>query len=76
MGHIDNIDEMFRSEAYETVVMRTYANVQPCKGCPLEGFCQGECLGNLEEKYGDIYAVDPAYCEIYRRIYDKLLTAN
>ena len=75
VGHIDAFDELLQSDAYSNVVMRTYGNVGPCRGCPTEGFCQGECLGNLEEKYSDIYAVDPAYCDIYRRVYDKVLTA-
>lgn len=75
VGHIDSFPAMLESDAYRNVVMRTYGNVGPCRGCPTEGFCQGECLGNLEEKYSDIYAVDPAYCDIYRRVYDKVLTA-
>lgn len=75
VGHIDAFDDMLRSEAYRHVIMRTYGNVGPCRGCPTEGFCQGECLGNLEEKYSDIYTVDSAYCDIYRRVYDKVLTA-
>ena len=75
VGHIDALDAMLQSDAYHDVVMRTYGNVGPCRGCPTEGFCQGECLGNLEQKYSDIYAVDPAYCDIYRRVYDKVLTA-
>lgn len=75
MGHIDDLPGMLASDVYENVIMRTYGNVEPCRGCPTEGFCQGECLGNLEEKYSDIYAIDPAYCDIYRRVYDKVLTA-
>lgn len=75
VGHVDEFDAMLRSAAYEQVVMRTYGNVPACRGCPTEGFCQGECLGNLEEKKGDIYSVDEEYCAIYRRIYDKILAA-
>lgn len=75
VGHIDDFDAMLKSAAYEHVVMRTYGNVADCRGCPTEGFCQGECLGNLEEKRGDIYAVDEEYCAIYRKIYDKILAA-
>jgi uncharacterized protein len=75
MGHIDDLDGMLGSDTYEHVIMRTYGNVKACRDCPIEGFCQGECLGNLEEKYGDIYAVDEPYCEIYRKIYDKIVAA-
>jgi uncharacterized protein len=72
-GEVDDLDSLFESDAYKHVVMRTYGNVPSCRDCIAEGFCQGECLGNLEEKCGGIYSVDEAYCKIYRSVYDKVL---
>ncbi|MGE5344200.1 MAG: radical SAM protein [Candidatus Omnitrophota bacterium] len=74
LGHIATFDELLRSETYSHVVMRTYNNVAECRGCPIEGFCQGECLGNAEEKFNDIYRVDNVYCDIYRKINHKIIS--
>lgn len=75
MGHIAEFQDLLDSDAYRRVVMRTYGNVKECRGCALEGLCQGECLGNVEEKFGDIYSVDTTYCDIYRKIYEKILAS-
>jgi hypothetical protein len=54
--------------------MRYYGNVPDCRGCAIEGFCQGVCLGNIEEIHdGDIYQVDPRYCVVYRGITERIL---
>jgi len=76
LGHIDRFDEMLRSEPYRYQTMRTYMNVPECRGCPIEGFCQGDCLGHLEEMYGDIYTLDESFCEIYRGITRRVLQAG
>jgi uncharacterized protein len=73
LGHVDNLQETLQSEAYRHQVMRTYMNVQACRGCELEGLCQGECLGHSEYKFGDIYKPDGRYCQVYRRITQKIL---
>ena len=72
-GHIDGLEAVFKSEAYRQVAMRTYFNVPRCHGCPLEGFCQGTCLGSLEEGSGDIYQPQDDYCRIYRLAAERLL---
>ncbi len=72
-GHISKLDSLLESKAYEQVVQRTYANVPDCRGCEIEGFCQGECLGNCEERFGDIYRVDKRFCTIYKRLVEELL---
>lgn len=73
LGHISELDKMLLSDSYEKIVLRTYSNVSDCKGCEIEGFCQGECLGNLEELFGNIYTVDKRFCEIYRGLTRRLL---
>ncbi|MCL6450285.1 MAG: radical SAM protein [Acetobacteraceae bacterium] len=73
LGHITRFKEMLESEAYRYQVMRTYMNVPGCRDCAIEGFCQGDCLGHLEEKYNDIYTLDPSFCDIYRGITRRVL---
>ncbi|MDP1809539.1 MAG: radical SAM protein [Actinomycetota bacterium] len=73
LGHISELNKMLMSDNYERVVQRTYANVSDCFGCEIEGFCQGECLGNCEELFGDFYRVDRRFCDIYKRLVYELL---
>jgi len=65
-GHLDDLSDALRSEGYRRVVMRTYYNVPYCRGCQLEGHCQGTCLGSSEEASGDIYDPQEDYCAVYR----------
>lgn len=73
LGHISEINKMFLSDNYEKVMQRIYGNVTDCRGCEIEGFCQGECLGNSEELFGDFYRVDRRFCRIYQRLVRELL---
>lgn len=73
IGHISGLDKMLRSGGYEKVVLRTYGNVTDCLGCEIEGFCQGECLGNAEELFGDYYKIDRRFCRIYKKLVRELL---
>jgi uncharacterized protein len=74
LGDISNLDKLFKGENYLTLSMRTHYNVPMCKGCKLEGFCQGVCLGHSERTFNDIYHVDKTYCDIYRSVFDLLIT--
>jgi len=73
LGHISRFKELLESPNYRHQVMRTYMNVPGCRDCEIEGFCQGDCLGHLEEKYNDIYTLDPSFCDIYRGITRRVL---
>lgn len=73
-GHVDDLDAVLRSEQYSNVLMRTFLNVPYCRGCELEGFCQGTCLGSSEQASGDIYDPQEVYCEVYRQTTRKLLS--
>lgn len=42
-----------------------------CRGCEIEGFCGGLCLGPLEKKFASVDAVEPSACEFYRGITRK-----
>ena len=72
-GHISELESVLQSDAYASVVMRTFSNVRACQGCALEGFCQGTCLGSSESQFGDIYEPPPQYCDIYRNTTRLLL---
>jgi len=72
-GNINRLDQVLTSPEYSRVAMRTYFNVAYCRGCRLEGFCQGTCLGSSEEAYGDIYQPQGEYCDVYRLASEKLL---
>jgi uncharacterized protein len=72
-GHVDEMEAALRGEGYRRVVMRTYYNVPYCRGCELEGHCQGTCLGSAEEASGDIYNPQEEYCTVYRQAARLLL---
>jgi len=74
LGDVDNLRAMLQTERYNHLAMRTYYNVPLCRGCKLEGFCQGVCLGHSERQFNDIYQPDDHYCEIYRKVFDLLIT--
>lgn len=76
LGNINEFEKMLQSDVYRSLVMRTYMNVDHCKGCALEGVCQGECLGHSEYKFNDIYKPDESFCEIYRGITRKILSES
>ena len=64
-GHIGDLASVLGGESYRQVAMRTYYNVPFCRGCELEGHCQGACLGSSEEANGDIYQPQRDYCGVY-----------
>lgn len=74
VGGLSDINETLSSEDYHNLLMRTYYNIPFCHGCKLEAFCQGVCLGHSESKYGTIYQPDDTYCDIYRAVFDRLLS--
>src|SRR6185312_11817749 len=74
-GSLADWDSVLSSDAYRQVAMRTYFGVPFCHGCPLEGHCQGTCLGSLEEESGDIYSPQVAYCDVYRGVTSSLLSS-
>jgi uncharacterized protein len=75
-GSLANWDAVLNGDAYRKVVMRTFYAVPYCQSCPLEGHCQGTCLGSLEQSTGDILSPQESYCNIYRDVSFALLTRN
>lgn len=71
IGHVRNLDEVFRTEAYRSYALKAYEATPQCAGCEIEGFCSGLCMGTLENTFGNVSVrVDPT-CQLYRA-----LTAN
>jgi uncharacterized protein len=76
LGDVGGLNELLKGETYQSLSMRTYYNVPMCKGCKLEGLCQGVCLGHSERKFGSIYFPDSLYCDVYRLSFDLMLTSS
>lgn len=72
-GNVNNIKELLSSKNYGAYATRSLRNTEKCKGCMLEGFCSGFCLGPLEQTYNDIEYVVVPYCEVLKNIARKLL---
>ncbi len=73
VGHIDNFDDTFTSPYYKSYLNALYKVEGNCRGCELEGFCSGVCMGSLEKRYRDISIIEHPACVIYRKIVKKLL---
>jgi uncharacterized protein len=74
IGDIKSLENVLRSMEYKELAMRTLSNVPACQNCKLESLCQGVCLGHSEKLFGDIYTPDFNYCDIYRLVFDQLLS--
>jgi uncharacterized protein len=72
-GTVSDLQSVISSQQYADVLMRTFYNVPACRGCQLEGHCQGTCLGSCEESSGSFLNPQGEYCNLYRSITDSLL---
>lgn len=73
LGHVSDIQEVLSSEKYNQYAMRAYRNAPACKGCEIEGFCSGVCMGSLEKKYGSLQVIEESSCSIFKKITKKLI---
>jgi len=73
MGHITDLDIVLHSPQYEAYALKAYYNAPECKGCEVEGFCSGVCMGALEKKYNKIDTIESGTCTIYKKITRKLI---
>lgn len=73
-GNILALGTLLRSETYKRYAMRACISPLTCRGCPIEHFCGGLCLGSVESKHKhDIYAVEDSTCEVYREVTQRLI---
>ncbi|WP_192459138.1 radical SAM/SPASM domain-containing protein [Musicola keenii] len=70
----DGLSSVIRSENYRKHAALGLNNPAPCRGCDIEHFCSGICLGTLEKKYHDIDSVEPDACGVYRGITQRILS--
>ena len=66
-GNVVQWRELLRSETYRRYAMRACTPPAACRGCEIEHFCAGLCLGAIERQSGgDISSIEPGPCELYR----------
>ncbi len=71
LGSIEQGPDLLDAPAYVAHAKLRHENPAFCRGCEIEGFCAGLCLGPLEKKYASIDVVEPAACDFYRGITRK-----
>lgn len=71
LGDIRDGVNILDSEPYLEHASLRRDNPEFCRGCEIEGFCGGLCLGPLEKKYASVSAVEPSACDFYRGITRK-----
>jgi uncharacterized protein len=64
---------LIAGESYRLYAMRVVRNALDCKGCEIENFCSGLCLGAVEKKYGNAYAIEKDACGAYRLLARRLI---
>ncbi|MCY0965906.1 radical SAM/SPASM domain-containing protein [Parathalassolituus penaei] len=75
LGDIRDETKILNEQPYLDHAMLRQENPEYCRGCEIEGFCGGLCLGPLEKKYGSINTVDESACDFYRGITRKHIEA-
>jgi uncharacterized protein len=71
LGNIRDGEQLLDAEPYQAHARLRRDNPEFCKGCEIEGFCGGLCLGPLEKKYATVNVVEPSACDFYRGITRK-----
>ncbi|MGG7674562.1 radical SAM protein [Pseudomonas sp. WC2] len=75
IGSIEQKAEILNEPAYLAHAQLRRENPEYCRGCSIEGFCGGLCLGPLEKKYAAIDVVEISACDFYRGITQKHIKA-
>jgi uncharacterized protein len=73
IGNAERIRDVFQSNWYRVAAMKAYETTPMCRGCMVEGFCSGLCMGTLQKNYNDINALVPPACEVYRKLTERLV---
>jgi uncharacterized protein len=75
-GHFGNIEQgraLLSTPGYTAHAALRYDNPEYCRGCAIEGFCGGLCLGPLEKQHLTIDAVEIPACDTYRAVTERLI---
>jgi len=54
LGHIEDLERVFKSESYANLVQRVAGNIPGCRGCDIEAFCAGGCAADAVASKGDL----------------------
>ena len=72
-GHVCDLKSLLAGDAYRRYAMRAARNAPACKGCEIENFCSGLCLGPVEKRFGTLEAVVDGACDVYRQLVRRLI---
>jgi len=72
LGNIEDIDGVFRSDAYLRLVQRVAGNIPACRGCEIEAFCAGGCAADAMAVKGDIFQ-PTRNCDLERAVFRALV---
>lgn len=75
LGDIRDETLILDGKAYLDHAALRRENPEYCRGCEIEGFCGGLCLGPLEKKHASINSVEESACEFYRGITKRHIDA-
>lgn len=76
-GNILRPRELLRSETYRRYAMRACTPPPACRGCEIEHFCSGLCLGAIEKEHaGDLSSIEPRACELYRDLTRRFIASS
>jgi uncharacterized protein len=73
LGHVDRLEDVFRTPAYRDYAMKAYLNDPSCAGCDLENFCSGVCMGALEKRYRSVFGRETSSCQVFRELLEALI---
>jgi uncharacterized protein len=75
IGHASAIAEVFKTSWYKGSAMKAYETTPYCKGCAIEGFCSGLCMGTIQKTYNDVNVLVKPACDVYRDLTQQLIQA-
>jgi uncharacterized protein len=73
IGTAADLPEVFKTPWYKTSAMKAYETTPYCRGCAIEGFCSGLCLGTIQKTFSNITTLVPPACDVYRELTQRLI---
>jgi uncharacterized protein len=75
IGHASAVSEVFKTPWYKKYAMKAYETTPYCRGCAIEGFCSGLCMGTIQKAYNDVNVLVAPACDVYRDLTQQLIQA-
>ena len=73
LGETGEIANVFKTDLYRRHVKKAFDTSPYCRGCAIEGFCSGICVGTIVKDTGDIDGIVLAACDVYRELTKRLI---